>query len=108
MQRENIPCMVFNSASDALRELERSQPAVVLSDIRMPGASGLELLQALKERLPKVPVIIMTAYSDLDSAVAAFQGGAFEYLPKPFDVLIRRWNWCSARWRKMPAAMCCS
>jgi two-component system nitrogen regulation response regulator GlnG len=86
MQRENIPCMVFNSASDALRELERSQPAVVLSDIRMPGASGLELLQALKERLPKVPVIIMTAYSDLDSAVAAFQGGAFEYLPKPFDV----------------------
>ncbi|MBS1147651.1 MAG: Two Component Transcriptional Regulator, Fis family, partial [Proteobacteria bacterium] len=60
MQRENIPCMVFNSASDALRELDRSQPAVVLSDIRMPGASGLELLQALKERLPKVPVIIMT------------------------------------------------
>ena len=86
MQRENIPCMVFNSASDALRELEHSQPAVVLSDIRMPGASGLELLQALKERLPTVPVIIMTAYSDLDSAVAAFQGGAFEYLPKPFDV----------------------
>jgi two-component system nitrogen regulation response regulator GlnG len=67
----------------------------VLSDIRMPGVSGLELLQALKERLPKVPVIIMTAYSDLDSAVAAFQGGAFEYLPKPFDVdqaleLVRR------------------
>ncbi len=93
--REDIPCMTFSSASDALRELERSEPSAVLSDIRMPGASGLELLQALKERLPKVPVIIMTAYSDLDSAVAAFQGGAFEYLPKPFDVdqaleLVRR------------------
>ncbi len=93
--REDIPCMTFSSASDALRELERSTPAAVLSDIRMPGVSGLELLQALKERLPRVPVIIMTAYSDLDSAVAAFQGGAFEYLPKPFDVdqaleLVRR------------------
>jgi two-component system nitrogen regulation response regulator GlnG len=93
--REDIPCMTFSAASDALRELERSQPSVVMSDIRMPGVSGLELLQSLKERLPKVPVIIMTAYSDLDSAVAAFQGGAFEYLPKPFDVdqaleLVRR------------------
>ncbi len=93
--RENIPCMTFSSATDALRELERSEPSAVLSDIRMPGVSGLELLQSLKERLPKVPVIIMTAYSDLDSAVAAFQGGAFEYLPKPFDVdqaleLVRR------------------
>jgi two-component system nitrogen regulation response regulator GlnG len=93
--RENIACMTFSSASDALRELERSQPSAVLSDIRMPGVSGLELLQSLKERLPRVPVIIMTAYSDLDSAVAAFQGGAFEYLPKPFDVdqaleLVRR------------------
>ena len=93
--REDIACMTFSSGSDALRELERSTPTTVLSDIRMPGVSGLELLQALKERLPKVPVIIMTAYSDLDSAVAAFQGGAFEYLPKPFDVdqaleLVRR------------------
>jgi len=93
--REDIPCMTFSSASDALRELERSQPSAVLSDIRMPGVSGLELLQALRERLPKVPVIVMTAYSDLDSAAAAFQGGAFEYLPKPFDVdqaldLVRR------------------
>ncbi|MDO9468214.1 MAG: response regulator, partial [Thiobacillus sp.] len=55
--RDDISCMTFSSASDALRELERSQPAVVLSDIRMPGVSGLELLQSLKERLPKVPVI---------------------------------------------------
>jgi two-component system nitrogen regulation response regulator GlnG len=68
---------------------------VLVSDIRMPGTSGLELLQSAKERYPELPVIVMTAYSDLESAVAAFQGGAFEYLPKPFDVdqaveLIRR------------------
>src|SRR5438132_3252195 len=70
-------------------------PQVLVSDIRMPGASGLELLQTLRQRFPNLPVIVMTAYSDLESAVAAFQGGAFEYLPKPFDVdqaveLIRR------------------
>src|SRR3981081_3113037 len=70
-------------------------PQVLVSDIRMPGASGLELLQALRQRFPDLRVIAMTAYSDLESAVAAFQGGAFEYLPKPFDVdqaveLIRR------------------
>lgn len=93
--RDNISCLTFSAASEALTELARSQPSAVLSDIRMPGVSGLELLQQLKEQLPKVPVIIMTAYSDLDSAVAAFQGGAFEYLPKPFDVdqaveLVRR------------------
>jgi two-component system, NtrC family, nitrogen regulation response regulator GlnG len=68
---------------------------VLISDVRMPGLSGLELLNAVKQRHPEVPVIVMTAYSDLDSAVAAFQGGAYEYLPKPFDVdqaveLIRR------------------
>ncbi len=68
---------------------------MLISDIRMPGQSGLDLLQEVKTRFPSLPVIIMTAYSDLESAVAAFQGGAFEYLPKPFDVdqaveLIRR------------------
>ena len=78
-----------------LQALQQSQPQVLVSDIRMPGESGLALLNKVKERFPQVPVIIMTAYSDLDSAVAAFQGGAFEYLPKPFDVdhalaLIRR------------------
>jgi two-component system nitrogen regulation response regulator GlnG len=70
-------------------------PQVLVSDIRMPGGSGLDLLAQVKERMPGLPVIIMTAYSDLDSAVSAFQGGAFEYLPKPFDLtkaieLIRR------------------
>jgi two-component system nitrogen regulation response regulator GlnG len=95
LAREDIPFKTFASAQEALNALPASAPQVVVSDIRMPGGSGLELLQKLKERHPHLPVIIMTAYSDLESAVAAFQGGAFEYLPKPFDVdhavdLIRR------------------
>ncbi len=95
MAREGLEFNAFASAKEALDELAVSVPQVVVSDIRMPGGSGLDLLQELKKRLPAVPVIIMTAYSDLDSAVAAFQGGAFEYLPKPFDIdqaieLIRR------------------
>ncbi|MEX0960551.1 MAG: nitrogen regulation protein NR(I) [Burkholderiales bacterium] len=95
LTREDIPFKVFGSAQEALTALDTSVPQVVVSDIRMPGGSGLELLEKLKQRLPNLPVIIMTAYSDLESAVAAFQGGAFEYLPKPFDVdnaidLIRR------------------
>jgi two-component system nitrogen regulation response regulator GlnG len=95
LTREGIPYKTFGLAQEALAELERDAPQVLVSDIRMPGTSGLELLQNVKERHPQLPVIIMTAYSDLESAVAAFQGGAFEYLPKPFDVdqavdLIRR------------------
>ncbi|TCV86435.1 nitrogen regulation protein NR(I) [Sulfurirhabdus autotrophica] len=95
LAREGIEFEVFTNGQDALTALETTVPQVVVSDIRMPGSSGLELLQKVKERFPNIPVIIMTAYSDLESAVAAFQGGAFEYLPKPFDVnhaieLIRR------------------
>jgi two-component system nitrogen regulation response regulator GlnG len=95
LTREDISFKMFSSAQEALSALGSSAPQVVVSDIRMPGGSGLELLQKIKERHPNLPVIIMTAYSDLESAVAAFQGGAFEYLPKPFDVdhavdLIRR------------------
>ena len=95
LTRENIPFKAFASAQEALAAMTTSTPQVVVSDIRMPGGSGLELLERIKERHPTLPVIIMTAYSDLESAVAAFQGGAFEYLPKPFDVdhavdLIRR------------------
>jgi two-component system nitrogen regulation response regulator GlnG len=95
LAREGIPFRTFGVAQEALSELEREVPQVLVSDIRMPGTSGLELLQSVKARHPQLPVIIMTAYSDLESAVAAFQGGAFEYLPKPFDVdqavdLIRR------------------
>ncbi len=95
LARANIEFTSFASADDALRALNHEQPQVVVSDIRMPGISGLDFLQALHQRFPLVPVIIMTAYSDLESAVSAFQGGAFEYLPKPFDInhavdLIRR------------------
>jgi two-component system nitrogen regulation response regulator GlnG len=95
LARENIAYRTFASAQEALAALAGEAPQVLVSDIRMPGASGLDLLQEVRTRHPQVPVIIMTAYSDLESAVAAFQGGAFEYLPKPFDVdhaieLIRR------------------
>ena len=95
LSREGILFRSFSSAQDALDALGDSSPQAVISDIRMPGASGLEFMQQLKAKLPTTPVIIMTAYSDLESAVAAFQGGAFEYLPKPFDIdhaveLIRR------------------
>lgn len=95
LAREEIDFRSFASADDALAQLDREQPLVVVSDIRMPGRSGLDFLQALHARQPEIPVIIMTAYSDLESAVSAFQGGAFEYLPKPFDInhalsLIRR------------------
>jgi len=86
LARENIPFKVFSSALEAQRALDVETPQVMVSDIRMPGESGLELLQKVKQRFPDLPVIIMTAYSDLDSAVSAFQGGAYEYLPKPFDV----------------------
>jgi two-component system nitrogen regulation response regulator GlnG len=93
--REGIPYNSFSSAQEALDALRAGPPQVLVSDIRMPGPSGLELLHTVKEKHPAVPVIVMTAYSDLESAVAAFQGGAYEYLPKPFDVdqavdLIRR------------------
>ncbi len=95
LEREAIAFKSFVSADEALAELKHSTPQIVLSDIRMPGRSGLDLLQNLREQFPNLPVIIMTAYSDLESAVSSFQGGAFEYLPKPFDIdhavdLVRR------------------
>ncbi|MDR0215029.1 MAG: nitrogen regulation protein NR(I) [Comamonas sp.] len=101
--REGWPIRSFTQARDVLKALadvdasdpERQGPQVLVSDIRMPGGSGLELLEQVRVQQPGLPMIIMTAYSDLDSAVSAFQRGAFEYLPKPFDVpkaveLIRR------------------
>ena len=95
LSREGIPFRSFASAQEAAQALQHEQPQVLVSDIRMPGETGLELLASIKARHPRLPVIIMTAYSDLDSAVSAFRSGAFEYLPKPFDVdhavaLIRR------------------
>jgi two-component system nitrogen regulation response regulator GlnG len=95
LARENLPCKAFGTAQEVLTELEHDSPQVLISDIRMPGRSGIELLREVKRKHPALPVIVMTAFSDLESAVSAFQGGAFEYLPKPFDVdkaveLIRR------------------
>jgi two-component system, NtrC family, nitrogen regulation response regulator GlnG len=95
LAREDLPVRSFTNPRDVLAALEDDEPQVLVSDIRMPGGSGIDLLGKVKERFPGLPVIIMTAYSDLDSAVSAFQGGAFEYLPKPFDLnkaieLIRR------------------
>lgn len=95
LQRDGLAVATFDRAVAVLEALQQRQPAVVLADIRMPGMSGLELLARLRERVPELPVIIMTAHSDLDSAVSAYQGGAFDYLPKPFDVdeavaLVRR------------------
>jgi two-component system nitrogen regulation response regulator GlnG len=85
----------FDHADTALAALRRDRPDVLITDIRMPGRSGLELLTEIRGSQPELPVIVMTAHSDLDSAVAAYQGGAFEYLPKPFDIdqavdLVRR------------------
>ncbi|SFE01221.1 nitrogen regulation protein NR(I) [Paracidovorax konjaci] len=103
LARENLPTRSFThprEVLDALAEVAagdaaRQGPQVLVSDIRMPGGSGLQLLEQVRQQQPGLPVIIMTAYSDLDSAVSAFQRGAFEYLPKPFDLpkaveLIRR------------------
>lgn len=103
LARENLPTRSFThprEVLDALADVTAGDPArqgpqVLVSDIRMPGGSGLQLLEKVRELQPGLPVIIMTAYSDLDSAVSAFQRGAFEYLPKPFDLpkaveLIRR------------------
>jgi two-component system nitrogen regulation response regulator GlnG len=97
LQQEGMTTQSFDSADGVLSRLTRQQPDVIISDIRMPGSSGLDLLARIRELYPRLPVIIMTAHSDLDSAVASYQGGAFEYLPKPFDVdeavsLVKRAN----------------
>jgi two-component system nitrogen regulation response regulator GlnG len=76
----------YDSADSALAAISKQEPAVIVTDVRMPGMDGLELLERLNTQYPDLPVIIMTAHSDLDSAVSAYKGGAFEYLPKPFDV----------------------
>jgi two-component system, NtrC family, nitrogen regulation response regulator GlnG len=96
LQREQIPYRSFSNPQDVLDAFdEKQEPQVLISDIRMPRGNGIDLLQQVKAEHPNVPVIIMTAYSDLDSAVSSFQSGAFEYITKPFDLtkaieLIRR------------------
>ncbi|MFP5382562.1 MAG: nitrogen regulation protein NR(I) [Gammaproteobacteria bacterium] len=86
LAQEKIATTSFADADDALNTLDDELPAAVISDIRMPGTDGLKMLGIMHDRHPELPIIIMTAHSDLDSAVASYQGGAFEYLPKPFDV----------------------
>ena len=87
LQQAGISTECYSSGNSALSSLEsQAAPDVIISDVRMPGTDGLEMLSQVQAKHPNLPVIIMTAHSDLDSAVSAYQGGAFEYLPKPFDV----------------------
>ncbi|MCX7103360.1 MAG: nitrogen regulation protein NR(I) [Methylobacter sp.] len=86
LQKADIITRSFSGAADLLSALQHSQPDALITDIRMPGMDGLELLDKVQLSHPKLPVIVMTAHSDLESAVSAFHGGAFEYLPKPFDI----------------------
>lgn len=86
LNRAGIETMSFANAGDVQHALTETQPAALISDIRMPGKDGLTLLKEVKQNHPALPVIIMTAYGDLDSTVSAFQGGAFDFLPKPFDI----------------------
>jgi len=86
LEKEGLNVRTFDSGDAALKQLTTDKPVAIVSDVRMPGIDGLGLLGILQKDFPEIPVIIMTAHSDLDSAVSAYQGGAFEYLPKPFDV----------------------
>jgi len=95
LKQDGMIVQSYETADKALKQLAKEEPDALITDIRMPGMSGLELLDTITEQRPALPVIIMTAHSDLESAVSAYQGGAFEYLPKPFDVdeaveLVRR------------------
>jgi two-component system nitrogen regulation response regulator GlnG len=85
LSKAGIVTRSFSDANNVMEALSEDQPDAIISDIRMPGISGLELLEQIHQQFPELPVIITTAHSDLDSAVASYQGGAFEYLPKPFD-----------------------
>ncbi len=86
LSRDGMQTQCFETGNDLLHRLEREQPDAIISDIRMPGINGLELLNEVQQRFPELPVIIMTAHSDLESAVSSYSHGAFEYLPKPFDI----------------------
>jgi two-component system nitrogen regulation response regulator GlnG len=86
LRQSGMQPRAFEQADSVLTALGRGQPDVLITDVRMPGTSGLKLLETVREEHPRLPVIVMTAHSDLDTAVASYQGGAFEYLPKPFDI----------------------
>ncbi|MDB4042488.1 nitrogen regulation protein NR(I) [Methylophilaceae bacterium] len=84
--KENLPFKTFSNTNEAINQFNHEKPSVIVSDIRMPGESGLTFLTKVKTKFPEIPIIIMTAYSDLDTAVSAFKSGAFEYIAKPFDI----------------------
>jgi two-component system nitrogen regulation response regulator GlnG len=86
LEKENLPFKTFSNTNEAINQFNHEKPSVIISDIRMPGESGLIFLSKVKDKFPEIPIIIMTAYSDLDTAVSAFQKGAFEYIAKPFDI----------------------
>ena len=86
LTESNLEVVTFDRANKAIKRLETDSPDVILTDIKMPGASGIQLLDFIKENRPEIPVIIMTAHSDLESAVESYEHGAWEYLPKPFDI----------------------
>ncbi|UTV85661.1 nitrogen regulation protein NR(I) [Cobetia amphilecti] len=109
LAQPDLEVETFERADQAEASIMRQCPEVLITDIRMPGTDGLDLMARVREKYPDLPVIVMTAHSDLDSAVASYQGGAFEYLPKPFDVdealaLVRR-AVAHARESKAPAAV---
>ena len=86
LSRAKLPFQSFSNTNEAINQFNHEIPSVIVSDIRMPGESGIDFLTKVKEKFPQIPIIIMTAYSDLDTAVSAFQQGAFEYIAKPFDI----------------------
>jgi two-component system nitrogen regulation response regulator GlnG len=86
LEKNNYNVMAFGNTNEAINQFNHDMPDLIVSDIKMPGESGLQFLEKVKEKFPKIPVIIMTAFSDLDSAVDSYSHGAYEYLPKPFDI----------------------
>ena len=86
LTERGITVQTFDSANKVIEKLETENPQLILTDIRMPGKSGIDLLDKVKELRPEIPVIVMTAHSDLESAVESYEHGAWEYLPKPFDI----------------------
>ena len=85
-QKENFKVSSFEDAESILKNFEKIKPDIILSDVRMPGISGIDLVERLKREYPHIPIIIMTAFSDLETTVASLQKGAYEYLTKPFDI----------------------
>jgi two-component system nitrogen regulation response regulator GlnG len=88
LDQQGIKCKEFNSANEAINEFNRSKPSLIISDINMPGESGIEFLKKVKDKFPLIPILIMTAYSDLESTLDSYKFGAYEYLTKPFDINI--------------------